>query len=273
MRLLTSYLDCMLSKFKETVKEAADLRLAFQEIIQEGFQYLEKFPHGQPTTNSEFTKEYDTANGHTVYDLSEYILYARSTMIKCNDCSKTLETTEKKLPGDFLESAFVDVKDRGCLKWATPNLYYTLLAVELILGEHFKTAKVYLKDSFEDVVTKLNNFKLPPPPIFCDQHRSLLAPKLVFEYVVIRLRFKARNRKKFLLVKVTAQRHSNMKQSKLISTKISKESPATPFLPERMTTNFMPTVTGANNNQNASISRETNVYVQPAANKAPGKKG
>jgi hypothetical protein len=51
MRPLTSYHDCMLSKFKENVKEAADLRLGFQEILQEGFQYLEKFPHGQPTAN------------------------------------------------------------------------------------------------------------------------------------------------------------------------------------------------------------------------------
>ena len=237
MSLLTSYHDCMLSKFKENVKEAADLRLGFQEILPEGFQYLEKFPFGQPTANSEFSEEYDTANDHIVYDLSGYILYARSKMIKCHDCWKTLETTKDKLPGDFLASGFLDVKDRGRLKWATPNLYYTISAVELILDEHFKTAnKGYLRDSFEDVVTKLSKLKLPL--ICCDQHRSELVPKLIFEYVVIRFRFKARNRKNVLLAKVTAQRHSNMKQSKLISTKASKESIATQYLPERLTTNL-----------------------------------
>lgn len=270
MSLLTSYHDCMLSKFKENVKEAADLRHGFQEILQEGFQYLEKFPFGQPTANSEFSEEYDTANDHIVYDLSGYILYARSKMIKCHDCWKTLETTKDKLPGDFLASGFLDVKDRGRLKWATPNLYYTISAVELILDEHFKTAKGYLKDSFEDVVTKLSKLKLPL--ICCDQHRSELVPKLIFEYVVIRFRFKARNRKNVLLAKVTAQRHSNMKQSKLISTKASKESIATQYLPERMTTNLMTTVTDANNNLNASTSQQTNVCVQPAVNKAPEKK-
>jgi hypothetical protein len=57
--------------------EAAVLRLGFQEILQEGFQYLENFPLGQPTANSEFSEEYDTANDHIVYDLSGYILYAR----------------------------------------------------------------------------------------------------------------------------------------------------------------------------------------------------
>lgn len=124
MRLLTSYHDCMLSKFKENVKEAADLRLGFQEILQEGFQYLEKFPLGQPKANSEFSEEYDTANDHIVYDLSGYILYARSKMIKCHECWKTLETTKDKLPGDFLASGFLDVKDRGRLKWATPNLLH-----------------------------------------------------------------------------------------------------------------------------------------------------
>jgi hypothetical protein len=38
-----------------------------------------------------------------------------------------------------------------------------------------------------------------------------------------------------------------------------------------MTKNVMPTVTDANNNKNASTSQETNVCVQNAVNKAPGK--
>jgi hypothetical protein len=38
-----------------------------------------------------------------------------------------------------------------------------------------------------------------------------------------------------------------------------------------MTKNVMPTVTDANNSKNASTSQETNVCVQNAVNKAPGK--
>ena len=41
MNLLTSYHDCMLAKFKENVKEAVNLKLGFQEILEEGLQYGE----------------------------------------------------------------------------------------------------------------------------------------------------------------------------------------------------------------------------------------
>ena len=47
-------------------------------------------------------------------------------MIKCENCWKTIKD---KLPGDFLESAFVDVKDRGRLKCSTPCITYHPLPV------------------------------------------------------------------------------------------------------------------------------------------------
>jgi hypothetical protein len=62
--------------------------------------------------------------------------------------------------------------------------------------------------------------------ICCSQHRSALVPTLIYEYVVIRFRFKARNQKKFLVSKVTAQRHSSMKKSKINSTKVAVPSRA-----------------------------------------------
>lgn len=222
MKLLTTYHDCMLAKFKENVQEAANLRQGFQEILEEGLQYGENACYRQSNFNDEGQEEFDTTNDHIVYDLASYLLHARSRILNCNACLETLETTKDKLPGDFLENALVDLRDRGGLKWATPNLFYTISAVEGILDQHFHKAEGYIKDSFEDVIAKLTKLKLPL--ICCTQHRSALVPKLIFEYVVIRFRFKARNRRNNLISKVTAQRHSNMKQSKLISTKVSLPS-------------------------------------------------
>jgi hypothetical protein len=228
MNLLTSYHDCMLAKFKENVEESANLKPGFQEILEEGLQYSENTSgyswYQKSKVNDEGHEEFDTTNDHIVYDLASYLLHARKRLLNCSECLETLETTKDKLPGDFLENALVDLRDRGGLKWATPNLYFTISGVEEILDQHFKTAEGYIKDSFEDVITKITKLNLPM--ICCTQHRSALVPKLIYEYVVIRFRFKARNQKKFLVSKVTAQRHSSMKQSKIISTKAAVPSRA-----------------------------------------------
>ena len=155
------------------------MKLGFQEILEEGLQYGENTSeyswYRKSKVNDEGRDEFDTTNDHIVYDLASYFLHARKRLLNCSKCLETLETTKDKLPGDFLENALVDLRDRGGLKWATPNLYFTISAVEEILDQHFKTAEGYIKDSFEDVITKITKLKLPV--ICCTQHRSALVPK------------------------------------------------------------------------------------------------
>lgn len=219
MELLTSYRDFMIAKFKENVKEANDFRLGLQEILEDGLAHGdEKICYRIPTFYEDGIEQFDTTNDHIVNDLAGYILHARQRMIQCKDCWKTLATSKENLPGDFLENAYTDFKDRGCLKWATPNFYYTISAVEKILDDQFKKTESYVKDSFEDVITKLSSLTLPT--VCCEKHRKGLIPKLVFEYVVIRFMFKARQGKNVVLTQVSTQRHTNMKMSKLISTKV-----------------------------------------------------
>ena len=71
-----------------------------------------------------------------MYDLASYLLHARKRLLNCSECLETLETTKDTLPGDFLENALVDLRDRGGLKWATPNLYFTISAVEETAQRH-----------------------------------------------------------------------------------------------------------------------------------------
>ncbi len=72
MELLTTCHGCMLSKFKDNVKEAADLRLGFQEILEKGFEYNRCSFKKKPTTNENGTEQFytATANDHVVYDLA-----------------------------------------------------------------------------------------------------------------------------------------------------------------------------------------------------------
>lgn len=155
-----------------------------------------------------------TANNSIIYDFCGILLHARQGMIKCNDCWKTLQTTKDKVPKKFMNSGLVAIRDRGGLKWGTEMLFQTIKAVEQILDEHFESGDGYVRDSFERVIDKLKDLKFPP--ICCDKHRSVLVPKLLLEYVVIRYRFKGRHYNNNELSNKTAKRHSKMKQSKLV---------------------------------------------------------
>lgn len=134
-------------------------------------------------------------------------------MIKCQLCWKTLRVKKGELPGEFLSDALVDVRDQGGLKRASINLFKTISIVENILDKHFSTAQRYIRDSFEEVMSKLTLQVFPP--ICCHTHRSELVPKLIYEFVVIRFRFKGKHYTNSELSKAAAKRHSNRKQSKL----------------------------------------------------------
>lgn len=56
--------------------------------------------------------------------------------------------SKENLPGDFLENALTDLKDRGSLMWATPNFYFIISAVEQILDEHFERTSYKPRISF-----------------------------------------------------------------------------------------------------------------------------
>lgn len=69
MRLLTSYKDCMLNKFRANVKEAENLRLGFQEILEDCLQYSDNANDWNPEQEDDSCTEFDTTNEHIIYDL------------------------------------------------------------------------------------------------------------------------------------------------------------------------------------------------------------
>lgn len=191
MQLLTNYHDCMLAKFKDNVKEGANLRLGFQEILEEEFEYAEQNSCYRISTINEHGFElFDTANDPIVYDLAVYILHARQKMIQWTECWETLATTKDELPGDFLENSLSDLRDRGGFRCVTSKFFFTLSAVVNVLDDHFKLAKGYVKDSFEDAIMEMASLKLPP--VCCEKHRKTLIPKLILEYMVIQFRLQGK---------------------------------------------------------------------------------
>lgn len=193
IRLLTTYEECMIAKFKENTKEPAKLRLGFKEILEDGLQYEEQIQNLETTPDDVYDFEDGNVKDHIVYNLCGYLLHARGKMVKCQECRDTIKTTKEKLPEKFLNHALVNIRNRGGLKWITPELFHTILAEETILDEHFNNKSAYLKDSFEDMICKLTDVVLPPKN--CFSHRAKDVPKFLFVYLVVRFRLEAKNKK------------------------------------------------------------------------------
>lgn len=198
MVLLTSYKECMIRNFKENTKAAAEKRKHFQDQLLNGLYYRSL---GRCVNDEEHLTE---ASSHTVYDLCGFLLHARCALIKkltenCSSCWASIATTKELLPSNFHESAFVALRDFGGLKYCTPSMSGVFKCVESILQAHFKSEQAYISDSFDTVIEKISSMEESVPEIFCKLHREFAAPRIIYEYVVIRFRFEAKRRKHALL--------------------------------------------------------------------------
>ena len=216
MTLLESYTKCMNHNFKDISREAAEKRKDLQDILFKNLCF--KASGDLPVTSNGFD--------HIVYDLCGFLLYARSKLIdkitdNCRTCKTSLETKKELLPKDFYAGKLVEVRERfGGLKYCTPNMLTLFCEVEKTIQDHFHTEDGYLRDSFGLVIEQIS--KLTLPAIGCTLHREVLVPRLIYEYVVIRYRFQAKQEKKDRLEKSKSARKGKRKLSKIVKSPAKK---------------------------------------------------
>lgn len=190
MTLLESYSKCMMYNFKEITKEAADKRKDLQDILLKNLCF--KSSEGGATVA-------DTTD-HIVYDLCNYLLYARSNLIlkiteNCQACRLSLETKKSLLPSNFYAGKLVEIRERyGGLKFCTPNMFEVFKAVETDIQQHLNSESAFVRDSFDIIIEKISQLTLPA--ICCTLHREVMVPRLIYEYVVFRYRFHAKQERK-----------------------------------------------------------------------------
>ena len=223
MHLLTSYSDCMRANFKDRTKEAADKRKHLQDILVDGlcFRQVDKSESGADLSKSAID---------IVYDLCGLIIHIRSALIakitnNCQVCFKSLCTEKDLLSPDFYSHSLVSVRDKGGLKYCTPDMATTFNAVERVIQQQFDSPNAYLSDSFENVIDQLAKLKLPP--LGCTMHRPELVSRLIYEYVVLRYRFEAKQQKHKMLSKSKGDRLAKKKLSKICTPSNSVNPPKT----------------------------------------------
>ena len=214
MYMLSSYAKDMVSRCGAQAKAAKQKRAQVIEAIGAGLSLAEnKEDISTPTSKDE------TIN-HVVYDLCGYLLCTRKNLLKCPNCLRTLARDPESLPENHEASTWTTMKNRGGLKFCTDAMFQTFRAVEEVLRQHFTSNQVYMRDSFELVISKLVEEKLKIPQICCDDHREHTVPSLIYEYIMIRFQFQAKSERNNIASKRKAQ--SLKKQSRLVTSKKNK---------------------------------------------------
>ena len=228
MTLLESYSHCMKHNFKEITKEAADRRKDLQDILLKNLCFKSESENNSSTSA---INGCETSTDNIVYDLCGYLLYARSNMIakltdSCKNCTAKLETKRDLLPKDFYAGKLVEIRERyGGLKYCTTIMFEAFKEIEKQIQRHLQSENAYLRDSFSTVIESISHLTLSE--IGCTLHREILAPKLIYEYVVFRYRFHAKQEKKIRLEKSKSDRKGKKKLSKLAKAPSTKKIKST----------------------------------------------
>ena len=217
MTLLESYSKCMQYNFKEITKEAGDKRKDLQDILLKNLCFK----------SSECSATVANTTDHIVYDMCGYLLYARNNLIfkltgNCKECRLSLETKRSLLPADFYGGKLVEIRERyGGLKYCTPNMFEVFKAVEMEIQQPFNSEAAYVRDSFDIIIEKISQLTIPA--ICCTLHREVMVPRLIYEYVVFRYRFHAKQERTRRLELSKSIRKGKRKLSKLAKAPASKK--------------------------------------------------
>lgn len=102
IKLLTTYKENMLDRFKADEKETKKRRDGFTIKLAKGIQFLDYDAQNE---------SYDKYLEHVVYDLSGYMLHTRRKLIgKCDGCWKSLLTSDQLKPDSFYGDKLVVLK-------------------------------------------------------------------------------------------------------------------------------------------------------------------
>ena len=202
--MLVDFKNCLMHKFRDNAKAAADLRATIKDNLMENLatRYVNELPVSKNTITS-----------YLVYDVAGYVAKTRTRLTQCEECKKSIITSEEKLPNDFNADAYTRARTKGGLQFVTVQMFQTLVEIEKVVSEHFKSSShIYVNDTFQECIAKVSECYILS--IFCDTHRTDNIGTLIMEYVKIRYYFESKRLRDVLLSKERTKVQASFKLAK-----------------------------------------------------------
>ncbi|XP_045024866.1 uncharacterized protein LOC123469721 isoform X3 [Daphnia magna] len=206
LRVLVSYEECLLNKFKACEKEAARIRESFKEQLLEELSVRYVDVMDNQSSNDEVKHE-------MLYDMCGYLVKTRdSVWIHCPNCKKGLITKYEDLPSTFLSADYTADRNHGGLTFVTVNFFKIIQLVENVMSNFFDNdSHVYISNCYETVMSEICKLKLLN--VFCFEHEESL-PYIILQYVHIRFHTESKRFRNFYLSKERTQMKTNKKMSR-----------------------------------------------------------
>ena len=208
LSLLTSYTDWLISNFKDNRQANSELKhyihdLLLEEMVIELYQ----------ANLNEFDEA--TRNDNVAYYICGYlVLRFKRGKKHCSCCAQTLDTGIEKLPANFTAHQFTALKNQGNLRFPSSSMYTLLSKVEELITDFRIEGDIFDPNSFIDILYTLCVNKLPK--VGCDQHFQSVVTNLIYDYLLLRYRFIAKEFTQEFCETSHTKKHLNSKMSKAI---------------------------------------------------------
>ena len=92
-------------------------------------------------------------------------------------------------------------------------MFRAFAVIENEISTHFERPDAFISDTFSHVIFRISELILPE--ICCAEHKEQLMASLIYNYVVLRFRFEAKQKREKEHREGKASRHKNRKLGKL----------------------------------------------------------
>ncbi|KZR98131.1 Uncharacterized protein APZ42_006590, partial [Daphnia magna] len=131
IRILVSYEECLLNKFKSCEKESAQIRESFKEQLLDELSIRYVSVMEDQLSSDEMKDE-------IIYDMCGYLVKTRDSVWKnCPDCMKGIITKYEDLPYTFLSAEYTADRNHGGLIFVTVNFFKIIQLVEDVISRFF----------------------------------------------------------------------------------------------------------------------------------------
>ncbi len=131
----------------------------------------------------------------------------------CTDCARTISVGFEDLPQNFTALHLTLNKDKGGLIYSSTSFFKLIAKVEKEFLHFLADGNFYKHNSFADFLYTFDYDTLPK--VGCSSHQAPFMTNLMYDYVILRFKAVAKDKRKELCDKLRADKHSKGKQSRL----------------------------------------------------------
>lgn len=209
IELLVQYKEWLSKKFKETSQKNKDIKQFYRDILLKGM--ITELENADKKATDSATK-----NDNVVYYVAGYLILRYKKKRHANGCAECLASMESgldKLPENFTAQTLTALKNRGGLRLPSTSMYSLLQQVEKAIQQKVDSGTIFHQSAFQSILYSLCEHSLTR--VGCESHHMELMTSLIQEFMMIRFKYIAKQKRIQLCQAEKTTKHARNKLAKI----------------------------------------------------------